>query len=146
MSRDNHHDVGLFHTKFGLHETISGAAGPVPIPMGLLEFRLKFLKEELEEFEEGMDEDDMAKMADALVDLVYVAMGTAHLLGLPWEALWNEVQRVNMQKVRAAKDGSNSKRGSGFDVVKPEGWTPPDIQGVLKAFGFDVPGPTSTGC
>jgi predicted HAD superfamily Cof-like phosphohydrolase len=77
-------------------------------------------------------------MADALIDLVYVAMGTAHLLGLPWEALWNEVQIANMRKVRAAADASDSKRGSAFDVVKPPGWQPPNIKRILENYGWTV--------
>jgi len=44
--------------------------------------------------------------------------------------LWNEVQRANMSKVRASSE-SQSKRGSSLDVIKPEGWRGPDIQGVL---------------
>ena len=38
---------------------------------------------------------------DALIDLTYVAMGTAYMMGLPWQDLWDEVQRANMSKVRA---------------------------------------------
>lgn len=126
-------DVGDFHTKFGLH---AFGAGPQPWDNELVEFRRKFLKEEYEEFVEGVNERDHAKMADALVDLVYVALGTAHLLGYPWEALWDEVQAANMRKVRAAADGSDSVRSSRWDVVKPEGWEGPNIWKILEEWGF----------
>ena len=82
---------------------------------------------------------DLPKIADALVDLVYVALGTAHLHGLPWSELFHEVQRANITKERAAADGSNSARKSALDVVKPAGWTGPDIINVLMAAGW--PGP-----
>lgn len=135
MSDSNYVDVILFHIKYD-HTTLVGPNDTFddPARMG---FREKFLAEELDEFREGLDEHDMIKVADALVDLVYVAMGTAYGLGLPWQELWEEVQKANMRKVRA-KNASESKRGSAADVIKPEGWQPPDIAGVLERFGFDV--------
>ena len=92
--------------------------------------------EELDEFNLAADSDDVPGMFDALIDLVYVALGTAHILNLPWEAGWDQVQRANMAKVRAAKDGSDSKRGSGWDVVKPDGWRAPDLEAVLQSMGW----------
>lgn len=133
----NFTDVGRFHEKFGLDNTTFRDVGPREWDKDLMEFRLKFLREELDEFIEGKNEQDVVKMFDALLDLVYVAMGTAHLLGLPWEAGWSLVQQANMAKVRAAADGSDSKRGSAFDVVKPEGWEPPDLQKVLNLYGWN---------
>lgn len=129
----NFSDVGDFHEKFGLRRSDKGDNEIQEIDEDLLKFRLKFLWEELDEFEAGLKVEDHAQMFDALLDLVYVAMGTAHLLGYPWQDGWNAVQHANMQKVRAAKDGSDSKRGSSFDVVKPEGWTAPDIEAILSA-------------
>jgi predicted HAD superfamily Cof-like phosphohydrolase len=131
-------DVGDFHKKFGLDNVTHEGAGPRVVPDDLMEFRRKFLHEELEEFEEGLAEGDEAKMADALIDLVYVAMGTAHLRGYPWQQLWDDVQRANMSKVRAARDGHDSKRNSQYDVVKPDGWEPPAIGRLLASIGFDL--------
>lgn len=140
-------DVGDFHQKFGLHRSDDN-----PGPTGaennkeLMEFRTKFLQEELDEFVEALEEGDMAKAFDALMDLNYVSLGTAHLLGFPWREGWQAVQAANMAKVRAAKDGSDSKRGSSFDVVKPEGWLPPDIEGVLARHGFGIASTHCAGC
>lgn len=63
----------------------------------------------------------------ALWDLAYGAMMTAAMMSAPWEACWAHVQNANMAKERARPDGSNSARQSGWDVVKPTGWTPPDV-------------------
>lgn len=128
-------DVGDFHRKFGL-QTSDELPGPTRVDENLINFRLGFLKEELREFEEAIEEGDHAKAFDALIDLNYVSLGTAHLLGYPWEEGWEMVQRANMQKQRAAADGSDSKRGSSFDVVKPPGWLPPDIAQLLDGYGF----------
>lgn len=82
---------------------------------------------------------DLAKIADGLIDLAYVVKGTAHFYGLPWQDLWDEVQRANMSKRRAATDGSDSTRKSRLDVVKPADFVPPRIHDVLLAAGW--PGP-----
>jgi predicted HAD superfamily Cof-like phosphohydrolase len=137
----NFDDVGDFHEKFGLDNVTHHGPGPRDVPADLLDFRRKFLQEELDEFDRGREAGDDAQMFDALMDLVYVAMGTAHLMGYPWQDGWARVQAANMAKVRAAADGSDSKRGSAFDVVKPEGWRPPDIDGLLEQVGFTLPEP-----
>lgn len=133
MTKTNFNDVATFHALFDL---------PRPATPRLLDpatqlFRSDFMFEELGEFNNACRpalgrEPDLAKAADALIDLVYVAMGTAVMMGLPWQALWDEVQRANLDKVRARADGSDSKRGSALDVVKPPGWVGPDIEGVLQ--------------
>lgn len=127
----NFSDVGDFHERFDLPRSDRPGAKPTMTDDATLDFRVKFMQEELDEFVQCRGEEDLAGMFDALLDLTYVAMGTAHLMGLPWQRGWDEVQRANMTKVRAQADGSDSKRGSSLDVVKPEGWRPPDIQGVL---------------
>jgi predicted HAD superfamily Cof-like phosphohydrolase len=152
----NFDDVGRFHTKFGL--AVSDGR-PLHPDREVLEFRMKFLLEEVFEFIEAAGyeirthsresingdnlflrmvspEVDHAKMFDALLDEAYVAFGTAHLLGYPWQEGWDRVQAANMAKVRAKADGSNSLRGSSFDVVKPEGWVAPDIAGLLRECGW----------
>lgn len=123
----NHHyhegqDVFDFHARF----LVPMSQVPAFLDKEAMDFRIKFLQEELKEFIDGVAEGDLRKAGDALVDLVYVALGTALMMGLPWRRLWHRVQKKNMAKERAKNDGSNSKRGSPLDVIKPEGWTPPD--------------------
>ncbi len=129
----NFDDVGKFHRRFGL-PTSTEVMAPHLLEPDVQEFRENFLQEELNEFAEAHAEGDLGGAADALIDLVYVALGTAHLMHLPWQRLWDEVQRANMEKVRAP-DAKSSKRHHHFDVIKPEGWVPPDIDGVLEKAG-----------
>lgn len=72
----------------------------------------------------------MEKIADGLADVIYVAVGAALEFGIPLDRVWAEVHRSNMAKVDPAT-GKVIKRADG-KVLKPEGWTPPDVAGVLK--------------
>lgn len=154
--------VGEFHRKFGL--AASGDGGPRLIDDATRDFRLRFLEEELRELRDGYESGDLPKIADALVDLVYVALGTAHLHGLPWPELFAEVQRANMAKERCGIDhrysgdgkegclrldandarcrapkSAHSLRGSAQDVIKPEEWRGPDIIEILMRAGWRGP-------
>ncbi len=125
--------VGQFHTKFGLPTAYKGP--PRWLSPEELEFRIRFIREELDEYLEGVLSKDMAKAADALVDLVYVVLGTAHFHAFPFDEIFAEVQRANMAKERSSGDSDpRSKRGSSLDVVKPVGWTPPDVEGILRRY------------
>jgi predicted HAD superfamily Cof-like phosphohydrolase len=123
----NSDDVLAFHNKF----CVPMATEPSLLDWEAYKFRRNFLHEELSEFEDSAARDDLEGMADALIDLVYIAMGTAHMMGLPWQPLWNRVQEANMTKRLAKPDGSDSKRGSPLDVVKPPGWVGPDHSTLL---------------
>ena len=119
-SPDFMEDIRDFHRKFGLHY----AGGPRQLTLHLAEFRTKFMQEELDEYGIATAKRDLEGQLDALVDLVYVAMGTAYQQGFDFDEAWRRVHAANMQKVRAERP-ADSKRGSGFDVVKPSGWVAP---------------------
>lgn len=135
-------DVGDFHRKFGLDHTTDFIGEPENAEnfhdKGLMDFRMVLIREEVKELQEALDAGDLVEVADALIDLEYVTLGFHHTLGLPHRQLWEDVQRANMSKRRALPDGSDSKRSSGHDVVKPEGWQPPNGREILKRSGFDV--------
>ena len=117
-------DIHDFHQKFGL----MSPDGPTSLDPELRAFRIKFMQEELDEYVNSTTLEDQF---DALIDLVYVALGTAYLHGFPFPEGWARVQAANMTKVRGTK--ATSKRGSDFDVVKPPGWTPPVLTDLVKS-------------
>jgi predicted HAD superfamily Cof-like phosphohydrolase len=125
----NYTDVVAFHRKY----QVPCATEPSLLDASTMNYRVGFLQEELTELTYSYGNDDLEGCADALVDLVYVALGTALMMGLPWEKLWDEVQRANMTKRLAKPDGSDSKRGNPLDVVKPPGWVGPDHSSALGA-------------
>jgi predicted HAD superfamily Cof-like phosphohydrolase len=120
-------DVRLFHEKFGLDYD----GGPRFLPPDLAEFRMKFMQEELDEYKQAGEQNDLEGQFDALIDLAYVLFGTSYLHGFPFAKGWRRVQMANMTKVRVERP-EDSKRGSGFDVIKPEGWQPPVLKDLLS--------------
>lgn len=92
--------------------------------------RWRLLKEEVEELEEAIMENDIVEAADAYADIIYIVLGSAimHIGVERFCRVWDEVQRSNMDK---CVDGKIVMRGDG-KVLKPEGWTPPDIEKALK--------------
>lgn len=120
--------VAAFHEKF----CVPSANAPTLLDPDTLEFRMKLMSEELREYREASEAGDLEGQLDALVDLVYVTLGTAYVAGLPFAEAFRRVHSANMQKVRAS-DASESKRGSGLDVVKPEGWEPASLADLVGA-------------
>jgi predicted HAD superfamily Cof-like phosphohydrolase len=120
-------DIDNFHKKYGFekNEKID-----IPSNSELINFRTAFLMEELAEYTNAITKKDAAGAVDALVDIVYIALGTAWLFNLPFEKAWNEVQKANMSKIRA-KD-KTGKRGTKFDVVKPKDWKAPNIEKIIE--------------
>lgn len=121
---DMYKNLREFHEKFGLEYN----GKPRLLPEELAKFRILFMREELKEYTEIPDPysitQQLEDQLDALVDLVYVALGTAYLHGFDFNEAWNRVHAANMEKVRALR-AEDSKRGFIFDVVKPPGWMPP---------------------
>lgn len=65
--------------------------------------------------------------ADALGDLIYVIVGAAISWGIPLEPVLAEIHRSNMTKI------GGEKREDG-KILKPEGYTPPDIGTAIAEF------------
>lgn len=116
------HDIFEFHEKFG----IAYYGPPRELPKDLTEFRIKFLKEEVDEYKDAVYAGDKAKMFDALIDLIYVALGTAHLHGFNFDEGWARVHAANMTKVKGP-----SERSAHYDVIKPPDFVPPDLSDLV---------------
>ena len=106
------------------HEHVLNLEKPTQVGIISDEFileRTRFLNEEVEEFTITGMSGDMVGVADALADIVYVALGTAWQMGLPFQDIWNVVHSANMKKVRGV-----TKRGNKNDAAKPPGWQSPE--------------------
>lgn len=89
-------------------------------------FRSGLMVEEVEEFINAVT---VADQADALVDLLYFAFGTAVEMGVDLAPVFRLVHKANMAKLGAI--GKPVYRADG-KVLKPEGWQHPDIEGEIK--------------
>lgn len=86
----------------------------------------------IEEFKELMaayGNRDKVEIADACADLKWVIEGLEHSLNIPQQEVWDEVSRSNLAKISSS--GKVEKREDG-KVLKPEGWTPPNIKAIIK--------------
>ena len=117
--------VTEFHKKFNLP---TGETDVLSTSSEIQGYRSEFMQEELNEFVLALAEGNKVKAFDALLDLVYVAEGTALFMGIDqvqWNSGMRAVHEANMAKERASK-AEDSKRGSTLDVIKPAGWVGPE--------------------
>lgn len=126
-------DIENFHTKFGLRQ--EQAAVPVrddvPGCMHTEEWKLRHarLREEGLEYDVAVERGEEDAILDSLVDLVYIALGTCYRRGWNFAEAWNRIHSANMKKERGEEN--SSKYGSGFDVIKPEGWKTPNLTDLV---------------
>jgi predicted HAD superfamily Cof-like phosphohydrolase len=99
-------------------------------PEEMIELRIKLLREEVEEYAEAARAGDMVEILDALADIGYILAGTIINHGMQhiYDDAFNEVHRSNMAKL---VDGKVLRREDG-KVMKPEGWTPPQLAQFLN--------------
>ena len=83
-----------------------------------------------EEFQELQDADTDVDTLDALIDILVVTIGAIHSMGADGERAWIEVMRSNFAKIDH-DSGKVRKREDG-KVLKPEGWTPPELDQFLQ--------------
>lgn len=136
--------VRNFHDKFGVH------VGETPL-MTDAAFRSSLILEEavetvvaavgsatayemlvakLAELRSGpYAQPDFAEAVDGLCDSVYVNLGAAVHWGVNLAPVFDEVHRANMTK----EGGPTRPDGK---ILKPAGWTPPDIEGELRKQGW----------
>ncbi|MGW8180729.1 MAG: pyrophosphohydrolase domain-containing protein [bacterium] len=123
MSENFVKDIADMHRHYGFHEKIEEMT-PEQLAR-LLDFRISFLQEEIDELWTAEGPEDVT---DALIDLIVVAVGTLDLFKIDAYRAWNEVHRANMTK----KAGVNPTRPNPLglpDLVKPEGWSAPSHEG-----------------
>lgn len=88
------------------------------------------IDEERNEFLEALADNDEVEQFDAVLDQIVVLMGYGWSRGWPMTEGWAEVMRSNMTKINPYS-GFVSRRADG-KILKPEGWTPPDLASLLK--------------
>jgi predicted HAD superfamily Cof-like phosphohydrolase len=120
-----YNDVKDFHIAFGQR---IGSIPAIPEDVDERCLRMDLLEEEFKEYMDAEQKLDLVGIADALADIIYIACGTAVSYGIPLDKVFEEVHRSNMSKL---VDGKVIRREDG-KILKPEGWTPPQIDKILS--------------
>lgn len=88
------------------------------------------ITEEYKELQEAVNANDRKEQLDALIDILVVTIGAIHSAGFDAEGAWKEVMKTNFAKIDK-ETGKVRKREDG-KVLKPVGWTPPELEPFLK--------------
>lgn len=113
-------DITAFQEKY--MQTYSGPPRQLPPEYA---WRTKFLEEEgIVEYKEALESGDIVKQCDALLDSMFVILGTLYLQGFPIARVWNELCRSNMTKecvpLGQGKFGATVHKGKGFSPIRLE--------------------------
>ena len=90
------------------------------------ELYVKLINEECNELIDAITKNDRVETLDALIDIIVVTIGAVHSMGADAEGAWKEVMATNFAKIDK-ETGKVRKREDG-KVLKPVGWTPPDLK------------------
>lgn len=118
--------VREFHETFGCDIAPPGYLG-----FGsdkLRQLRLDLLIEEVYEYEDASEVEDIVEVADALADMVYIIYGTALSYGIDLDAVLDEVHASNMSKL--GDDAKPIYRPDG-KILKGPNYFRPNIAKVL---------------
>jgi len=120
----NFEKVAQFMRTFGQNVNTTPAF-PEEAVVGL---RIDLQVEELQEFIDACNNDDIVAAADGLTDLLYVIYGAGHAFGIDLDKCFEEVHRSNLSKL--GLDGKPIFRADG-KALKGPNYSPPDLKKVL---------------
>lgn len=90
----------------------------------------RLINEEYNEFLEAFEAKDKVEELDACMDMIWVILGYCYMNGWDVKGAWDEVALSNLKKI----DPKTKKvvKNENGKVMKPEGWTPPDLKKFVK--------------
>lgn len=126
MMNQWHHDINEMHAKYGVHDWIEDNMDNKELMQKFLDFRLKFLEEELNETKAAAQYDrNASEVVDGLIDLCVIAIGTLDAFNVDAQRAWEAVHAANMAKEVGVKESRPNPLGLP-DLIKPEGWKGPE--------------------
>lgn len=123
--------VRAFQSAFG----VDMPEKPTVLGRKRAKLRQALLEEEVKEIRKSMFKRDkldcLEGVSDGIIDAMYILLGTAHEYGVAdrLPLMFDEVHNANMRKL--GEDGKPIYRKDG-KVLKPEGWTPPNLKTILN--------------
>jgi len=128
MSKNWVQDIEDMHVKYGTKDWVETNRNDPEKLRSYLEFRIKFIREELMETEAAFTHYDSEEIVDGLIDICVVAIGTLDAFGVDAYKAWDEVLKANLSKEIGVKESRPNPLGLP-DLVKPEGWEAPSHEG-----------------
>ena len=125
MSKDWVKDIRDMQYKYRVHKWIHDNRDNKENLRRYLEFRIDFLREELDETEAALVSMDSEEIVDGLIDLCVVAIGTLDAFGVDPYKAWDEILKANLSKEVGVKPERPNPMGLP-DLIKPEDWEGPD--------------------
>mgnify|MGYP003142985862 FL=1 len=130
-------DMYNMHKKFGVHEWVKKNKDNKELMRKFLEFRIRFLQEELDETRKAVDASDAEEIVDGLIDLCVVAIGTLDAFDVNARVAWNEIFEANMSKEPGIKESRPNPLGLP-DLIKKPDWKGPDHTGNHGLFANNI--------
>ena len=130
-------DMYNMHKKFGVHEWVKKNKDNKELMRKFLEFRIRFLQEELNETRKAVEESDAEEIVDGLIDLCVVAIGTLDAFDVNARVAWNEIFEANMSKEPGIKESRPNPLGFP-DLIKNPEWKGPDHTGNHGLFADNI--------
>ena len=84
--------------------------------------RYSWILEEINEFLDAVEKQDIVEQADAMIDTIYFALGTLVEMGVKPGVLFEIVQEANMSKLFSDGKPHYNEMGK---VIKPSEWQDP---------------------
>lgn len=125
------YDVKEFHKAFNHPYSDT----PNLMDLERAEKRCSWMNEEVQEFMEATKNKDIYEQVDAMIDLIYFALGTLVEIGVPPNKIFGIVQNANMNKLW--EDGKPRFREGDGKVIKPPHWEDPHnkiVEAIDKMF------------
>lgn len=132
MSNDLIRDIAEMHAKYGVNEKVRSLSNEHL--RKFLEFRYRFLQEEMTELCDSIDKNDADGIVDAIIDLLVVGIGTLDAFDVDTQKAWDRVLVANLNKSVGVKATRPNELGLP-DLIKNEGWVTPvhhDNIGLLE--------------
>jgi predicted HAD superfamily Cof-like phosphohydrolase len=96
---------------------------------------MNLIEEEVGELRVAVAGNDDVETFDAILDIIVVCIGYGLSRGWPMVEGWQEVMRSNLAKI--GSDGFVKRREDG-KILKPKGWTAPDLKRVLQDYAAQI--------
>lgn len=122
--------VAALRESHQVQRLVTSEVPTLDVPSPVKELRCALIEEEASEFRAAVEADDIAEVADAIADLLYVVYGAALTFGIPVREVFTEVHRSNMTKLD--DEGQPILRADG-KVMKGPNFSPPDLRPILDA-------------